>query len=148
MKFILSETQYKKLLMELYPYDDLKSNRSPQLIAKVIKDSWGTFNDNEAWAEAAFASIWSKQEHDKVRDLLGLKSNQRVIDYLRKFMNDSEFKTKFRTKPIFDHEQYLLSLEPKNDRYVKVKPEIFQQPGGDYLGKGGGFERKNYESQL
>lgn len=121
MKILITEDQFKlvkyMVLNEEYPYTDLKRNPSPELIAKVIKDSNGGWvrNDYEAWAEAAFSQIKDKNTHDKVAQLLGLEPNKRVLNYILGFMNQSEIKKKYHVKPIYDHEQYLIGDAPNKE---------------------------------
>lgn len=54
-----------------YPYTELKNNPTPQFIAKVIKESKGTFDDSEAWVEAAFMAIKTTDMYNKVKAALG-----------------------------------------------------------------------------
>jgi hypothetical protein len=54
-----------------YPYDELKNNPTPEFIAKILKESRGSVNDNEAWAEAAFMAIKNMTMYDKVSKTLG-----------------------------------------------------------------------------
>ena len=57
-----------------YPYTELKNNPTPQFIAKIIKESKGTlntWNDNEAWVEAAFMAITTTDMYNKVKAALG-----------------------------------------------------------------------------
>jgi hypothetical protein len=54
-----------------YPYEELKNNPTPEFIAKVIKESRGTVQDNEAWAESAFMAIKNMAMYDKVAKALG-----------------------------------------------------------------------------
>ena len=54
-----------------YPYEELKNNPTPEFIAKIIKESRGTVQDNEAWAESAFMAIKDMVMYDKVAKALG-----------------------------------------------------------------------------
>lgn len=69
-----------------YPFDHLKNNPTPQFIAKIIKESKGTFNDNEAWAEAAFMAIKTPDMYNKVKVALG----QDPYKYASSFMDVNE----------------------------------------------------------
>jgi hypothetical protein len=69
-----------------YPFDHLKNNPTPQFIAKIIKESKGTFNDNEAWAEAAFMAIKTPDMYNKVKAALG----QDPYKYAASFMDVNE----------------------------------------------------------
>jgi hypothetical protein len=53
-----------------YPYDELKNNPTPEFIAKILKESRGSVNDNEAWAEAAFMAIKNMDMYNKVANAL------------------------------------------------------------------------------
>jgi len=53
-----------------YPYDELKNNPTPEFIAKILKESRGTVQDNEAWAEAAFMAIKNMDMYNKVANAL------------------------------------------------------------------------------
>jgi 6-pyruvoyl-tetrahydropterin synthase len=75
------------------PYIDLLKNPIPKLIASVIKQSRGTFNDYEAWAEAAFAAIKTKSKYAQVTKILG----QDAYAYVKDFMNTG---TKYHKQPI------------------------------------------------
>lgn len=75
------------------PYTDLLKNPIPKLIASVIKQSRGTFNDYEAWAEAAFAAIKTKSKYAQVTKILG----QDAYAYVKEFMNTG---TKYHKQPI------------------------------------------------
>ena len=75
------------------PYADLLKNPIPKLIASVIKQSLGTFNDYEAWAEAAFAAIKTKSKYAQVSKILG----QDAYEYVKSFMKTS---TMYHKQPI------------------------------------------------
>ena len=75
------------------PYADLLKNPIPKLIASVIKQSLGTFNDYEAWAEAAFAAIKTKSKYAQVSKILG----QDAYAYVKDFMDTG---TKYHKQPI------------------------------------------------
>jgi len=75
------------------PYTDLLKNPIPKLIASVIKQSRGTFNDYEAWAEAAFAAIKTKSKYAQVTKILG----QDAYAYVKDFMDTG---TKYHKQPI------------------------------------------------
>ncbi len=76
-----------------YPYDELKNNPTPEFIAKVLIDSRGTVNDNEAWAEAAFMAIKNMDMYNKVAS--ALKTDP--YKFVRSFMNVS---TKYHVQAI------------------------------------------------
>jgi len=72
-----------------YPYDNLKKNPTPSLIAKIIKSSKGSgmfSNDKEAWAEAAFISIPSKDVYNQVSKLIG----EDPYYFVKNFMDTSQ----------------------------------------------------------
>lgn len=75
------------------PYADLKANPTPVLIASVIKQSHGIFNDYEAWAEAAFAAIDTKLKYAQVTKILG----QDALKYVKEFMDTSK---RYHSRPI------------------------------------------------
>jgi len=66
-----------------YPYGQLKTNPSPELIAMVLKDSHGTFDDYEAYAEAAFEEIRNIDTYNRVKKELG----KDPWDFVASFMN-------------------------------------------------------------
>ena len=75
------------------PYTDLLRNPIPKLIASVLKQSLGVFNDYEAWAEAAFMAIKTKSKYAQVKK--ELKKDPYV--YVKSFMNTG---TKYHKQPI------------------------------------------------
>ena len=75
------------------PYADLLRNPPAALIASVLKQSLGTFNDYEAWAEAAFASIKTKLKYAQVSKIL----DQDAYEYVKSFMDTS---IKYHKQPI------------------------------------------------
>lgn len=75
-------------------YTRLKSNPTPKYIADVLKNSKGTFNDNEAWAQAAFESIRDKSTYDKVYKSLGKDPYKFVKDFIS---TNKEYHTKGKT---------------------------------------------------
>jgi hypothetical protein len=75
------------------PYADLLKNPRAERIASVIKQSRGTFNDYEAWVEAAFMAIKTKSKYAQVTKILG----QDAYAYVKEFMNTS---TKYHKQPI------------------------------------------------
>lgn len=75
------------------PYADLLRNPRAERIASVIKQSQGTFNDYEAWAEAAFAAIKTKSKYAQVTKILG----QDAYAYVKDFMDPG---TKYHKQPI------------------------------------------------
>ena len=75
------------------PYADLLRNPIPKLIASVLKQSLGVFNDYEAWAEAAFMAIKTKSKYAQVKK--ELKKDPYV--YVKSFMNTG---TKYHKQPI------------------------------------------------
>jgi hypothetical protein len=85
------------------PYADLLKNPRAERIASVIKQSQGTFNDYEAWAEAAFAAIDTKLKYAQVSKLL----RQDAYAYVKKFMNTA---TKYHKQSI-DTSYFLISSE-------------------------------------
>ncbi len=64
------------------PYADLLKSPVPKLIASVIEQSRGTFNDYEAWAEAAFAAIKTKSKYAQVSKILGQDAYAYVKDFM------------------------------------------------------------------
>jgi hypothetical protein len=69
-----------------YPYTNLKTKPTVQLISDVIKGSKGSgmfSNDKEAWAEAAFMAIPNKKVYNKVSKVLG----EDPYYFIRSFMN-------------------------------------------------------------
>jgi hypothetical protein len=68
------------------PYADLLRNPTVKLIASVIEQSQGTFNDYEAWAEAAFIAINTKLKYTQVSKILG----QDAYEYVKDFMDTSK----------------------------------------------------------
>ena len=75
------------------PYADLLKNPRAERIASVIKQSQGTFNDYEAWAEAAFAAIDTKLKYAQVSKILGIDA----LKYVKQFMDTSN---KYHKQPI------------------------------------------------
>jgi hypothetical protein len=75
------------------PYADLLRNPVAERIASVIKQSWGTFDDYEAWAEAAFMAIGTKSKYAQVTKILG----QDAYKYVKNFMDTS---TKYHKQSI------------------------------------------------
>ena len=65
-----------------YPYDELKNNPTPEFIAKILSESRGSVNDNEAWAEAAFMAIKNITMYDKVAKALGADPYKFVRDFI------------------------------------------------------------------
>lgn len=67
-----------------YPYEQLRMNPSPKLIANVIKDSKGGLlqNDKEAWAEAAFSKIKNQEYYNQVADILGKDPYSFISDFM------------------------------------------------------------------
>ena len=83
------------------PYADLKANPTAALIASVIKQSKGIFNDYEAWAEAAFIAIGTKSKYAQVSKLLG----QDAYEYVKSFMNT---KKQYHKQPIYISYTYIM----------------------------------------
>ena len=75
------------------PYADLLKNPVAERIASVIKQSWGTWDDYEAWAEAAFMAIGTKSKYAQVTKILG----QDAYKYVKNFMDTS---TKYHKQSI------------------------------------------------
>jgi len=75
------------------PYADLLNNPRSERIASVLKQSPGTFNDYEAWAEAAFMAIKTKVKYAQVKKLL----EQDPYAYVKDFMDTS---TKYHKQSI------------------------------------------------
>lgn len=75
------------------PYADLLKNPRAERIASVIKQSLGTFNDYEAWAEAAFMAIGTKLKFAQVSKIL----DRNAYEYVKAFMDTS---TKYHKQPI------------------------------------------------
>ena len=83
------------------PYADLKANPTAALIASVIKQSKGIFNDYEAGAEAAFIAIGTKSKYAQVSKLLG----QDAYEYVKSFMNT---KKQYHKQPIYISYTYIM----------------------------------------
>lgn len=83
------------------PYADLLRNPTPALIASVIEQSHGIFNDYEAWAEAAFMAIKTKLKYAQVSKILG----QDAYAYVKDFMDTS----KQYHKQLIDISYFLIS---------------------------------------
>ena len=75
------------------PYADLTANPTPELIASVIKQSPGIFNDYEAWAEAAFMAIKTKSKYAQVKKEL----KKDPYEYVKSFMDTSK---RYHSRPI------------------------------------------------
>jgi hypothetical protein len=75
------------------PYTDLLRNPIPELIASVIKQSPGIFNDYEAWAEAAFMAIKTKSKYEQVKKEL----KKDPYEYVKSFMDTSK---RYHKRPI------------------------------------------------
>ena len=90
-----SSTSYMSVTYTLDnpPYADLLKNPRAERIASVIEQSRGTFNDYEAWAEAAFAAIKTKSKYAQVSKILG----QDAYAYVKAFMDTS---TKYHKQSI------------------------------------------------
>jgi len=70
------------------PYIDLLKNPRAELIASVIKQSKGIFNDYEAWAEAAFMAIKTNSKYAEVNKSLRQDGiPQDAYEYVKSFMN-------------------------------------------------------------
>lgn len=69
------------------PYADLLKNPVAERIASVIKQSRGTWDDYEAWAEAAFMAIGTKSKYARVSNLLGPQED--AYAYVKDFMDTS-----------------------------------------------------------
>lgn len=71
-----------------YPYDKLLSNPSSEFIANIIKSSYGGLvgNDKEAWAQAAFSAIKSKEQYANVKKYLG----EDPYEFIKSFMDTDE----------------------------------------------------------
>ena len=81
-----------------FPYNKLESNPSSQFIAYIIKKSYGgTFgNDKEAWAEAAFNAINSRNMYDQVAKFLG----KDPYEFISSFMDTN---VKYHKQPIISN---------------------------------------------
>jgi hypothetical protein len=116
-----------------YPYDELKNNPTPEFIAKILKESRGSVNDNEAWAEAAFMAIKNMTMYDKVAKALGADPYK----FVRDFINVS---IKYHVQAI--QVSYLQLLDDKGTTVTKFStqcPLTFteQNPGGGKTNKSG-----------
>lgn len=91
-----------------YPYNKLESNPSAQFIAYTIKTSKGGAlgNDKEAWAEAAFNSIGSRDIYSKVEKFLG----EDPYGYIEAFMDTKEM---YHKNPVYD--KYITLFPEFND---------------------------------
>jgi hypothetical protein len=85
------------------PYADLLRNPRAERIASVIKQSRGTFNDYEAWAEAAFMAIKTKSKYADVSKLL----RRDAYKYVKEFMDTA---TKYHKQSI-DTSYFSISSE-------------------------------------
>jgi hypothetical protein len=117
-----------------YPYEELKNNPTPEFIAKIIKESRGTLQDNEAWAEAAFMAIKDMVMYDKVAKALGTDPYK----YVRSFITVS---IKYHVQAIQVSYLQLLN-DPKPITVTKFStqcPLTFteQNPGGGKTNKSG-----------
>jgi hypothetical protein len=79
------------------PYADLLKNPRAELIASVLKQSPGIFNDYEAWAEAAFMAIKTKSKYEQVSKLL----EEDPYAYVLSFMSEAETKKRYHKQPIY-----------------------------------------------
>ena len=80
------------------PYTDLLRNPIPKLIASVLKQSLGVFNDYEAWAEAAFMAIKTKSKYEQVKkELKNLDIQLDPYEYVKSFMDTSK---RYHKQPI------------------------------------------------
>jgi hypothetical protein len=116
-----------------YPYDELKNNPTPEFIAKILKESRGSVNDNEAWAEAAFMAIKNMDMYNKVAN--ALKTDP--YKFVRDFINVS---IKYHVQAI--QVSYLQLLDDKGTTVTKFStqcPLTFteQNPGGGKTNKAG-----------
>ena len=111
-----------------YPYGQLKNNPSPQFIAKVIKDSKGALNDNEAWVEAAFMAIKTPDTYNKVKTALG----QDPYKYASSFMDVNE---KYHVQAVGVSYKLINSVNKKVevDDFSRKCPLILtsKKPGGN-----------------
>ena len=116
-----------------YPYDELKNNPTPEFIAKILKESRGSVNDNEAWAEAAFMAIKNMTMYDKVAKALGADPYK----FVRDFINVS---IKYHVQAI--QVSYLQLLDDKGTTVTKFSTQCKltfteQNPGGGKTNKAG-----------
>lgn len=111
-----------------YPYEQLRKNPSPQLIASVIKDSKGGLlsGDKEAWAEAAFTTIKNRNVYNQVADSLG----QDPFSFIKNFM---DVDTIYHKGPSVLEK--MKKIKPEFFSVQKIVPQNFQKEYVDSLGK-------------
>lgn len=86
--------EVRKKLNESYPYDQLKNNPSPAVIAKAIYDAKGVFNDSEAWVVAALQACKDYNMLSKMANVFKSKYGITYVMYLRKFMEGTDLTNK------------------------------------------------------
>lgn len=103
-----------------YPYKELYSNPTPEFIAKIIKESKGTVNDNEAWAQSAFSAIKTLDRYKKVYKILG----QDPYKFIKSFMNTKITYHKDSNIPtIYDEYIKLIKQDEYVDKISKIKSD-------------------------
>ena len=129
MDIIINENQFSLLTSKINlillnedenqdVYNSLKTDKSPENIANIIRNSKGYFNDKEAWAEAAFNTIPNMTVYDSVSKSLG----KDVITFIKSFMN---IRKKYHVKPILTHYNHIKNLKPITQSTSKPsKPNI------------------------
>ena len=111
-----------------YPYEQLRMNPTPNLIASVIKDSKGGLlqNDKEAWAEAAFSKIKNQNVYKQVANFLG----NDPYSYISEFMNVDKV---YHTGPSI--KEKMTKIKPEFFTVEKIVPQNFQKEYMDSLNK-------------
>jgi len=111
-----------------YPYEQLRMNPTPKLIASVIKDSKGGLlqNDKEAWAEAAFSKIKNQNVYKQVANFLG----NDPYSYISEFMNVDKV---YHTGPSI--KEKMTKIKPEFFEVQKIVPQNFQKEYMDSLNK-------------
>ena len=111
-----------------YPYEQLRMNPTPKLIASVIKDSKGGLlqNDKEAWAEAAFSKIKNQNVYKQVANFLG----NDPYSYISEFMNVDKV---YHTGPSI--KEKMAKIKPEFFEVQKIVPQNFQKEYMDSLNK-------------
>lgn len=127
-KRYLSKKDDVELKGKGYPFEQLRINPSPKLIASVIKDSKGGLlqNDKEAWAEAAFSKIKNKNVYKQVANFLG----NDPYSYISEFMNVDKV---YHTGPSI--KEKMTKIKPEFFEVQKIVPQNFQKEYMDSLNK-------------
>ena len=119
-KRYLSKKEDKEIKGKGYPYEQLRMNPTPKLIASIIKDSKGGLlqNDKEAWAEAAFSKIKNQNTYKQVTSFLG----EDPYSYISEFMNIDKV---YHTGPSI--KEQMKKIKPEFFTVQKIVPQNFQK---------------------